>query len=96
MRRAGCCEEAVGLGGFAVALFASEALGDVVSYFLTGDLLRSLVGVAISGCLLPRFAAAAGFAAAAEGARMDWRGVAAIRRISPLINTDGHCSGLVL
>jgi uncharacterized membrane protein (DUF2068 family) len=33
---------------FAVVLFAIDGSGDVVGLFVTGDLLRSLVGVAIS------------------------------------------------
>ena len=37
---------------FAVVLFAVDACGDVVSYFLIGDAPRSLVGAAVSGCFL--------------------------------------------
>jgi len=35
---------------FGVVLFALDACGDVISYFVTHDALRSLVGIAVSGC----------------------------------------------
>jgi lysylphosphatidylglycerol synthetase-like protein (DUF2156 family) len=37
---------------FAVILFAIDGSGDVVSFFVTGNLLKSLTGVAISSAFL--------------------------------------------
>lgn len=37
---------------FAVALFAVDACGDVVSFFVTHEVLRTVVGLAVSGIFL--------------------------------------------